>query len=382
MDKKKRFNLLAALHFLFIGSVYAALQILATVICDNLSPGDDISSLVSSIFAGAAVTVLLMSELTERKTHRFAIITGCLCVSAGALLIIFAEKMWHVVAALLLCGFGIGGSQSTVMSLLEFANPCAGEKVLCLDMALYGLGGFITPIIIRTCFAEKTYIPEFLVIAVISFMLTAVYILFRGLDSYEPEKITDDKHRGASFMKVLDNRVLLISMAGLALFVGLESAITYWAVNVFEGIGAGDKGSFAVSIYWIASMAGGFISGLIKNASHHLPLMMASGALLIPSVILIPSPFAKLACMFLIGLIIGPAYTLLSYLGGHSCGRNSAAGYTMMSLGANLGGALMQPLVSFVASRVTVAAVFYTAAVFCVICSLLAFFINRTTAEQ
>ena len=365
-------------HFI-IGGVYAAYQILIPRLIEALGGSTlAVSLLVASLFLGSVLTSLISGEISERYGSRVTMIISCLALTAGCVLVILSGNIWTAILGLLMSGFGIGGNEGAGMSIIEEANPDDSDRKLCYAMALYGLGGFLVPIFVERCFDPDSYRPTMVIMAVL-FGLTACLVLrMKMIDSFAP--VRSEKDKGLSVSIIWNNRILALSILAQAIYCGLESGLTYYATEVFGSFGSASAGSYAVSAYWLAIMIGSFTGGLMKNALRYLSGLLVAGGIGVAAVLLIPSMNVRIGLMFLIGLLFGPAYGLIAYLGGHSAPENTGMAYAAMAFGASMGGAAFQPLAAAVLGSFSVTSAYYLVIVFCLVDAALISTIRKRSA--
>ncbi len=366
MRARKLANVLCAWIYFLIGGVYAAYQVLIPRVIASLGGSPQaISLLVASLFLGSVLTTLISGEISERFGKRITLIISCAALAAGCLMVCAAKNIWVAIAGIMISGFGIGGNEGATLSILEDANPDNSDQVLCYVMALYGLGGFLVPLLTERWFPQDSYRPVLMIFSAL-YTASSVWALLAGkVDTvcvFRPEK-----QKGMAVSILWTNKTLLLSVLALAVYCGLESGLTYYAVDVFGRFGSSAAGSYAVSAYWLAVMVGSFTGGLVKNMLQCLSLLLLAGGTGVALVLLIPSIPLKIGLMCLVGLLLGPAYGLISYLGGHSAPENSGMAYAAMAFGASLGGAAFQPVAAAVLGAFPVTATYLLVIAFCVL---------------
>ncbi len=356
-------------HFL-IGGVYAAFQVLIPRMIVALGGSTlAVSLLVASLFLGSVLTSLISGEISERFGSRVTMIVSCLALVTGCVLVIVSGSIWTAIVGLLMSGFGIGGNEGAGMSIIEIANPGDSDRKLCYAMALYGLGGFLIPIFVERCFAPGSYRPVMMIMAVL-FGITAFQVFRQKMiDSFAAER--GEEKKGLSVSIIWNNKILALSILAQAIYCGLESGLTYYATEVFGSFGSVSAGSYAVSAYWLAIMIGSFTGGLMKNALRYLSGLLIAGGIGTLAVLFIPSLSVKVGLMFVIGLLFGPAYGLIAYLGGHSAPENTGMAYAAMAFGASIGGAAFQPLAAAVLAAFPVRAAYILVFFMCILDSIL-----------
>ena len=254
------------------------------------------SLLVASLYLGSVLTTLVSGEISERFGKRTTVLISCIALTVGCLLVLSANDIWVAILGLLVSGFGIGGNEGATMSIIEDANPDNSDRVLCYVMALYGLGGFLVPLLVESAFGESAYKPVMILFAVLYALSSVLTFLSRGID--QVCIFHGGEQKGLTISIVWKNRILFLSILALAMYCGLESGLTYYATEVFGLFGDVSAGSYAVSAYWLAVMVGSFTGGLFKNTLKYLSALLVGGGILVALVLLVPTMGIKVALMF------------------------------------------------------------------------------------
>ncbi|MDO5137950.1 MAG: MFS transporter, partial [Oscillospiraceae bacterium] len=357
MQPRKLANLLSSWAYCLVGSTYAAYQVLIPRIIATLGGSTQaVSLLVASLFLGSVMTTLISGEISERYGKRTTLLIASSALATGCFLVFSANSIWLAIAGLMLSGFGIGGTEGSTLSIVEDANPDNSDRILCYVMALYGLGGFVVPLMIEKFTDGSAYRPV-MIVFVLLHILSIVFTVF-GKRIEEVCVYSGGNKDGLTVSIIWTNKTLLLSIIALAMFCGLESGLTYYATEVFGFFGNTSAGSYAVSAYWLAAMTGSFLAGTIKNSVKYLPSMLILGSICIAAVLLIPAVPFKLGIMLIAGILLGPVYSLTTYLGGHSAPENTGMAYAAMAFGASIGGVAFQPLAALAIGQFPVTAAY------------------------
>ena len=370
MQPRTLANLLSSWAYCLVGSTYAAYQVLIPRMIATLGgSAQAVSLLVASLFLGSVMTTLISGEISEHYGKRTTLLIASSALAVGCFLVFTAGSIWLAIAGLMLSGFGIGGTEGSTMSIVEDANPDNSDRILCYVMALYGLGGFVVPLLVERFTEGNTYKPVMLVFILLH-ILSVVFTLL-GKRVEEVCVHNESSKEGLTVSIIWTNKTLLLSIIALAMFCGLESGITYYATEVFGLFGSVSAGSYAVSAYWLAAMTGSIIEGSVKNAVKRLPTMLILGGVCVAAVLLIPAIPVKLGLMLIVGILLGPVYSLTTYLGGHSAPENTGMAYAAMAFGASIGGVAFQPLAALAIGSFPVTAAYILVIALCIIDSFL-----------
>ncbi len=352
-----------------VGAIYASYQVLISDVARAFGAGEnEMALLIASVFSGSALIALVLGEVSERFGKRLGISAALLLSGAGALVVSASGGIPAAAVGLAMSGFGIGGCETITMSLVEDNNPETSDRVMCVVMAMFGFGGFVAPVAISAFVPSGGFRAVFVLFGVLQLALLALHAAFKDIDRFGA---VEAGQKGFAAAKVLKNPCLVLAMAALFLYVGVESVITYWAGELFASFGAAESGAAAVSAYWLAIMAGSLVSSRLKNPARVLPLLLLLGAGFILLLVFAAEAQIKVAAMFAVGLMFGPAYAVICFIGGHSEREHSAAAYSLMGFAASVGGIAIQPAVAAVLSGLSIAAAYLAAAALTVADALL-----------
>ena len=370
MQPRKLANLLSSWAYCLVGSTYAAYQVLIPRIIATLGGSTQaVSLLVASLFLGSVMTTLISGEISERYGKRTTLLIASSALATGCFLVFCANNIWMAIAGLMLSGFGIGGTEGSTLSIVEDANPDNSDRILCYVMALYGLGGFVVPLLIERFTDSSAYKPVMIVFVVLHILSLMFTVLGKRIE--EVCVFSGGNKDGLTVSIIWTNKTLLLSIIALAMFCGLESGLTYYATEVFGFFGSTSAGSYAVSAYWLAAMTGSLLAGTVKNSVKYLPSMLILGSICIAAVLLFPAIPVKLVIMLIAGILLGPVYSLTTYLGGHSAPENTGMAYAAMAFGASIGGVAFQPLAALAIGSFPVTAAYVLVIVLCILDSFL-----------
>ncbi len=343
-----------------IGAVYASYQVLVGRIARELGAGEsEMALLIASVFSGAALIALVMGEISERVGKRVGIISALLLSGAGAFIVSLSGSVAAAAVGLAMSGFGIGGCETITMSLVEDNNPDTSDRVMCFVMAMFGLGGFAAPMAVSALVPDGEFRAVFLFFGAVQLAMFGLHAGFRDIDRFGA---VQKGQRGLAAARLLKSPRLVLAMAALFIYVGVESVITYWAGELFTAFGSAQSGAAAVSAYWLAVAVGALLSSRLKNPARLLPLLLILGAGCILCVVFVGEAVLKVCAMFAVGLLFGPAYAVICYIGGHSSREHSAAAYSLMGFAGSVGGIVLQPAVAAVSAGSSLGTVYILAA--------------------
>lgn len=363
-----------------MGCFFAANQNLVNNIAASLNASQtQMGNMISALYLGCVIAVLFFGELAQRKGKRFGAIVTAVIVSAGALVITLANSVTAVTAGFLVYGIGSAGYESCAMALVSEHNGENANSSLNLTQAVFSVGAVITPILLSLLLSQTEYRPVYIVISV-CYMGFALYWLFsRGIGEPLPQ---DDRKQGASILRLLRSPYMILYMLVMMIFVGSETAVTYWIGSYFTGQGIGTYGAFALSAYWFASIFGRLFGSLVHSPGFVMPYYFALAALGCLLLTLLPGAVLKISAVILIGLAFAPVYGTTAYLAAQRFSDASAASFSLIVFSSGVGGMIFQPAISYYLTIGETRSLYFMIAGLSFIAALIMAFMRRSDRKR
>jgi len=380
LQKSKHFNRDLIFIFALMGCFFAANQNLVNNIAASLDASQtQMGNMISALYLGCVIAVLFFGELAQRKGKRFGAIVTAVIVSAGALVITLASSVAAVTAGFLVYGIGSAGYESCAMALVSEHNGENANSSLNLTQAVFSVGAVITPILLSLLLSQTEYRPVYIVISV-CYMGFALYWLFsRGIGEPLPQ---DDRKQGASILRLLRSPYMILYMLVMMIFVGSETAVTYWIGSYFTGQGIGAYGAFALSAYWFASIFGRLFGSLVRSPGLVMPYYFALAALGCLLLTLLPGAVLKISAVILIGLAFAPVYGTTAYLAAQRFSDASAASFSLIVFSSGVGGMVFQPAISYYLTIGETRSLYFMIAGLSFIAALIMAFMRRSDRKR
>ncbi|WP_312641998.1 MFS transporter [Hydrogenoanaerobacterium sp.] len=357
---KNCFNPFTYVLFLFMGCFFAGNQLMVHYVSASFGATEiQLSMIISALYVGSMLMVLLLGELSERIGKRFGVIIAAISYSIGALFIALSGNLKMSVLSFFLFGCGSGGLEGVMFSLIGDYNGEETNKHMNLTQAVFSIGAVFGPIVIDRLLTVVSYKVVYSVMWLFMGILAIVFLCSRSIDSFSV-KSSKGASGGLTIFKLARNPAMFLYMLILMIAIGCETAVTYWLVNYFDLLGAVSLGAFGLSLYWFASIPGRVLGSRIYNQSNFLKLCFLLCSVGIIVLLVLPSPLLKLFGVLIIGIALAPVYPSISTLGGRLFPKNSAAAFSLMVFSCGLGGTIAQPIIGAV-SRAASITVVYTA---------------------
>lgn len=359
-----------------MGCFFAANQNLVNNIAASLNASQtQMGNMISALYLGCVIAVLFFGELAQRKGKRFAAIVTAFIVSAGALIITLADSIPAVTAGFLVYGIGSAGYESCAMALVSEHN---GENANCslnLTQAVFSVGAVVTPMLLSLLLSQTEYRPAYAVISICYTGFALYWLLSRGIGEPQPQ---DGTKRGAAILRLLRSPYMILYMLVMMIFVGSETAVTYWIGSYFTGQGIGAYGAFALSAYWFASIFGRLLGSLVRSPGFVMPYYFALAALGSLLLTLLPGAVLKIAAVILIGLAFAPVYGSIAFLAAQRFSDVSAASFSLIVFSSGVGGMVFQPAISHYLSIGETRTLYFMIAALSFLAALIMAFIHRS----
>ena len=344
MHNRKHFNRASILIFALMGCFFAANQNLVNNISVSLGANQtQMGNMISALYFGCVIAVLFFGELAQRKGMRFTAIVTALIVAAGAVMITVSSSILVVTIGFFVYGIGSAGYESCAMALISENNGENANRSLNLTQAIFSVGAVITPILLSLLLRHDEFRPAYAVIAGCYIGFSIYWMRSRGIGEPQPR---EQREKGAVIFRLLRRPYMLLYMLVMIIFVGSETAVTYWIGSYFAGQSIGEFSAFALSAYWFASIFGRLLGSLVRTPSLMMPYYFSLAALGCLLLTLLPGAALKIVAVVLVGLAFAPVYGSVAFLAAQHFSDAAAASFSLIVFSAGIGGMIFQPAIS------------------------------------
>lgn len=362
MIKDRRYNGVSVVIFSLMGCFLAANQAIVANIAQALGGSEaEMGYMVSALYLGSMIAVPFEGELAVAFGKRIAVVISALMVCVGAVLMLICQSIPVAIVGLTVYGAGIGGYESINMSLVADNRPEDSNQFLNLLQALFSIGAMISPLIIAKYLRSDEFRPMYAVLLGCYTFLMLYFLMDRRIDTFA----TRDKkeENGFVFLKLLKNGKMLIYMLAMFIYLGSETALTFWIGSLYTQAGIGEYGAMALSSYWFASIFGRLLGSRVKSPKSIVVPCFAIGAAGYFVVAFVPGVIAKTLAVIVMGIAFAPLYAGIAIIGGELFPEYSAPAFSLMIFAAGLGGVLFQPIISLFLSSGNAAAAYWIAGI-------------------
>lgn len=362
MIKDKRYNGFSVVIFTLMGCFLAANQGIVANIAQALGGSEaEMGYMVSALYLGSMIAVPFEGELAVAFGKRMAIAISAFMICVGAVLMLICQSIPIAILGLTVYGAGIGGFESINMSLVADNRQEDANQFLNLLQALFSTGAMISPLLIARFLRSDEFRPMYAILLGCYAFLLVYFLLDRRIDGFA----TKDKKEGNGFvfLKLMKNGKMLIYMAAMFIYLGSETALTFWIGSLYNYTGIGEYGAMALSAYWFASIFGRLLGSRVKSPKSIVVPCFAVGAVGYFVVAFVPGVIAKTLAVIIMGIAFAPLYAGIAIIGGELFPEDSAPAFSLMIFAAGLGGVLFQPVISLFLSSGNPAAAYWIAGI-------------------
>jgi len=257
-------QLVAILSVFALGIVFALIGAVKLKLAEKLGIDDaKVGGLISTLMFTSIFVVLFIGPLVDAWGHKPFAVLGFFMVGLAIFLFSSFRSYKGVVFACVLLGIGgmcVNTVGNTLMPIVLFGgkNPPAA---LNLGNTFFGLGAFLTPLMVGLLLYRLGFSKTVNIIALITF----VPIIFALIATTYPELPAAGFELGNA-VALLANSVVLIAALALFCYVGLEASMGGWITTYLTNVGlSASRASAGLSGFWIAMMASRLFTGITKD---------------------------------------------------------------------------------------------------------------------
>lgn len=365
MIKDRRYNAFSVLIFAFMGCFLAANQSIVANVAQALGGGEtEMGHMISAMYLGSMLAVPFEGELAVALGKRKALVISTLMVCAGALLILVCQSVMVAVIGFAVYGAGIGGYESINMALVADNRQEDSNQFLNLLQALFSTGAMISPLIIARYLRSDEFRPMYAILLGCYTFLLLYFLTDRRIDGFATQD-KKEENGGLTFLKLMKNGRMLVYMMAMFIYLGAETALTFWIGSLYSYTGLGEYGAMALSAYWFASIFGRLLGSRVKSPKSIIVPCFAVAAVGYFIVAFVPGVIAKTLAVIIMGIAFAPLYAGIALIGGDLFPEDSAPAFSLMIFAAGLGGVLFQPFISLFLSSGNPAAAYWVTGILC-----------------
>ncbi len=300
---------------------------------------DEVSTVVSSQFLGAFVSIAGAGLLLRMFGYRRLLVSGAAAMVVGCLAVAVAPAWWLLLVGAFVAGFGFGLLNVTFNLLVALAYRPNAAPALNLISAVFGVGAVIGPLLVAV--SDPNYAIPFVILAVVALV---VLVLVARM-ALPPLSAPTQGAVPAAWWHV-GGFVLLYFF-----YVSMEGGVAAWETEYLApAFGAATAAGFT-SLYWGALTVGRFLAAPLSARLRPSTMVLGSSAAALVFLILAHHVPTAPYVYALAGLSIAPIFgTGLAWLTQAFPERAEQVTPIVMAA-ANLGPVLTAPLIGVVVER-------------------------------
>src|SRR5438067_727042 len=270
---------------------------------------DRVGLLVSAIFAGFCVTVLLGGEVVDRWGGRVALALAAGLIAAGLVGLATLPGLPALLASAFVIGLGTGVSDVSSHVVIAALNRERVAAALNYLNVSFGVGALVGPVGVG--FALRAGLPYGAVFGagavaaalVVALLLTTPLVHERGAVATARDKAA-----------LLTRPVLWVLGGVLFLYIAAEAGVGSWLASYLHVVGDLDEAvaAWGVSLFWAGLIGGRLLSGWLAAHVAVRPLTLGAAGLTAAALAALAFAPAQLgvqaAAAALIGLGCGPIF--------------------------------------------------------------------------
>ena len=277
-----------------------------------------------SMFGFTMIPVMLaMGFLTDLLDKQVVVIGGSFLMAASLLVLARSTKYWSTLVAVLLLSAGWSALVNVLNVLMQSAFGGTQTYAMNLGNFFFGLGAFLTPLLIAFLLRRTGFAPALLVLAAFALVsgALAIGVDFKGL--LPPAVEGADPGIGV----LLSDRIMWLTALALLFYAPMEATMAAWATTYLGDRGMAEgRAATTLSGFWLAFMCSRLATALIVA---RFPLPLGGDTLLIIALsilcilvwagaVLSRGRVTAGTMVVLAGLVFGPTFpTIVGVLMGH-----------------------------------------------------------------
>jgi fucose permease len=277
-----------------------------------------------SVFGFAMIPVMLtVGFITDLIGKQPVVIGGSLLMAGSLVLLAWSSTYWPALLAVLLLSAGWATLINVINPISLFAFPGTAAYALNLACFFFGLGAFLTPLVVAYLVRRLGFRGTLLVLA--GFVLLAAVLAFMvdfSALTQPPGQAATTAAAGDSIATLLRDAMLWLCAFALFFYAPLEATMGAWATTYL-----GDKGvseSFAsglLSVFWLLFSGSRLVTALTLPKGSEAALVLALSVSCIgvwTAVVFSRRRGMAIGSVVVAGLIFGPIFpTIMALLLGH-----------------------------------------------------------------
>jgi fucose permease len=280
-----------------------------------------------SMFGFAMIPVMLvMGFLTDLLDKQLVVAGGALLIAASLLVLARARSYGAALLAVLLLSAGWSGLVNVLNVVMQQGFGGSATYAMNLGNFFFGLGAFLTPIVVPFLLRKLAFTPALLVVAAAA-VVPGVFVFGVDFAALAPAPAAGAPAAGPGLEVLLTDPIMWLTALALLFYAPMEATLSAWTTTYLGDKKASETlSALMLSGFWLAFMLARLGTALIVNANPLAP--GATNALIIGLAVfctlvwagIVFAPNRGLACLMVVlaGAAFGPTFpTVIGVLTGH-----------------------------------------------------------------
>ncbi len=266
--------------------------------------------LVAMQSVGMSISPLFFGVLSGKIGKKKTILISYALIIGGMILAGTSRNIVLYIVSILIVGAGYAVNEATLSAVLSDEYRSKSTRHINFSQVFFSLGAFGGPFIAQWLIGAGVYFQDLYYYIALIFLALAVLFFFTK--QYNDHTNTE-KLKSFSIIKKLKNRVMLLLIVSIFLYVGLENTVGSFSDSYFElQLGLPSLSASALALYWLAMVPSRFLAGVLMKNTKSIFVFLS--ALIIVSIVVamtVPDTTVKLAMFALCGFGSGPIWPLI-----------------------------------------------------------------------
>ncbi|MBT3318510.1 MAG: MFS transporter [Clostridia bacterium] len=259
---------------------------------------------------GMAISPFSLGVLSGKIGKKKTVLISYALMIGGMVLAGSSRNIVLYMVSILIVGAGYAVNEATLSAVLADEYHSKSTRHINFSQVCFSLGAFGGPLIAQALVSKGVYFQDLYFYIAMVFLALAVLFFFT---QHYNDHTNTEKLKSFSVLGKLKNRVLLLLIVGIFLYVGIETTVASFSDSYFElSLGLPELSATALSLYWLSMVPSRFLAGVLMKNTKSIFVFLAS--LMIVSIViamLAPNTTVKLVMFALCGFGCGPIWPLI-----------------------------------------------------------------------
>lgn len=284
-----------------------------------------------SMFGFAMIPVMLvMGFLTDLLDKQMVLIAGSLLITASLVILSIGRRYWAALLAVVLLSAGWSGLVNVLNVLMQQAFGGSPTYAMNLGNFFFGLGAFLTPLLVAILLKRAGFVPALIVLAIAA-LVPGILVSQLDFSKLARAAPTQPAAAGAGpgVEALLTDPIMWLTALALLFYAPMEATMGAWTTTYLGDKGASETLSATMlSGFWLAFMLSRLGTALLVKALTDNAIAIDTNALILGLSIFcalvwagaVASPNRGMACAMVVlaGLAFGPTFpTIIGVLTEH-----------------------------------------------------------------